>query len=324
MKVSIVMKALKPYSPEQWLAELQTLFETSGQKGTLPYARETPLPHNTDIVRNTHCRDINTQTIELKAASIGIERTAWIFGANAEFLGLQIHKPEEGGTFDPDPVLWFAHISSRPETSVEAQTVYLIDQCTAESLNRLASYAYEGSIENQEGRGDEEARKRRCLIARRVLFTLHNYDSGLSDTELYRSRQQVVRENTTPGTAGFPVGRKYYAAASAGLGKAHKELFNIMLNYRSVQNTGAWNIDWNNGRKPEQLYDSIQEFIANIRKTARAMFNAHMTAETLSSTLRENPVRLPPAAMRLFTGTGELLRREKAGSPERKNGGRQL
>jgi hypothetical protein len=54
------------------------------------------------------------------------------------------------------------------------------------------------------------------------------------------------------------------------------------------------------------------------------MFNAHMTAAVLSSPLHENTLRLPPAAMRLFTGTGEWLSREKSGLPERKNGGRQL
>ncbi|MDR2071507.1 MAG: hypothetical protein LBP81_08865 [Treponema sp.] len=324
MKVSSVMKALKPYSPAQWLTELQTLLETSCRIRTVPYARETPLPPNTDIVRNTHCNDINTQTIELKAASISVERTAWVFGADAEFLGLQLRKPEADGPFDPDPVLWFAHIASRPETPVEAQTVYLIDQCTGKSLNRLASYAFEGSPEKQEAWGDEETRKRRRLMARNVLFALHNYDSGLSDTELRQSRQKAMRDNTTPGTAGFPIGQKYYAAASSGLGKSQKELFNVMLNYRSVQNTGKRGIDWNNGKLPEELYRSMRDLIGAIRKTARTMFNAHMTAEVLSASLQENTMRLPPAAMRLFTGTGKSVIREKSGSPEQKNGGIQL
>jgi hypothetical protein len=324
MKVSSVMKALKPYSPAQWLTELQALLETSCRNRTVPYARETPLPPNTDIVRNTHCLDINTQTIELKAASISIDRTAWVFGADAEFLGLQLRKPEADGPFDPDPVLWFAHIASRPETPVEAQTVYLIDQCTGESLNRLASYAFEGSPERREAWGDEEARKRRRLIARNILFALHNYDSGLSDAELHQSRQKAMRDHTTPGTPGFPTGQKYYAAASSGLGKSQKELFNVMLNYRSVQNTGKQGIDWNNGKLPEELYRSMRELIGAIRKTARTMFNVHMTAEVLSASLQENTMRLPPAAMRLFTGTGKSVSREKAGSPEQKNGGIQL
>jgi hypothetical protein len=86
------MKSLKPYSPAHWLSELQSLLETSCRNRTMPYARETPLPHNTDIVRNIHCNDINTQQIELKAASTGIERTAWIFGADAEFLGLMLRQ----------------------------------------------------------------------------------------------------------------------------------------------------------------------------------------------------------------------------------------
>jgi hypothetical protein len=324
MKVSAVMKALKPYSPAQWLAELQTLLETSWRNRTMPYAQETPLPPNTDVVRNVHCGDINAQTIELKAASTGIERTAWIFGADAEFLGLQLRKPEENGPFNPDPVLWFAHISSRPETPVEAQAVYLIDQCDGKSLNRLAAYAYEGSPENNRAGEDEEARKRRRLMAQNVLFALHNYDSDLSDAELHQSWQKAMRENTTPGTAGFLTVQNYYAAASNGLGKTQKELFNTMLNYRSVQSAGAWTIDWNNGKPSERLYDSMRELIANIRKTARTMFNAHMTAEALSSPLSENTLRLPPAAMRLFTGTGELSSRGKNDLPERKNGGRHL
>ncbi|MDR2741495.1 MAG: hypothetical protein LBB98_04985, partial [Treponema sp.] len=232
--------------------------------------------------------------------------------------------PEGDGPFDPDPVLWFAHISSRPETPVETQAVYLIDQCDGKSLNRLAAYAYEGSPENNRAGENEEARKRRRLMARNVLFALHNYDSGLSDTELHQSRQKAVRENTAPGTAGFLTVQNYYAAASNGLGKTQKELFNTMLNYRSVQSTGAWTIDWNNGKPSERLYDSMRELIANIRKTARTMFNAHMTAEVLSASLQENTMRLPPAAMRLFTGTGKSVSREKAGSPEQKNGGIQL
>jgi hypothetical protein len=133
-----------------------------------------------------------------------------------------------------------------------------------------------------------------------------------------------MKENTTPGTAGFPAGQKYYAAASSGLGKAHKELFNIMLNYRSVQNTGAWNIDWNNGRPPEGLYDSMRELISNIRKTARTLFNAHMTAEILSSSLREDTARLPSAAMRLFSETGEQFVYAKTDGQEHRKGGRQL
>jgi hypothetical protein len=317
MNVSLVMESLKPYSPAQWLAELQSLLETTRQNRTMPYAREKPLPPNTDIVRNIHCNDINTQTIELKAASAGIERTAWVFGADAEFLGLTLRKPEAAGSFDPDPVLWFAHIASRPETPVEAQTVYLIDQFTDASINRLASYAQESSPGNEEAWGDEETRKRRCLIAQKILFALHDYDSGLSDTELQLSRQQAMKANTTPGTPDFSIAQKYYAASSNGLGKTQKALFNHMLNYRSVQNTGAWSIDWNNGKRPEQLYDSLRELIANIRKTARTMLNAHMAAQALSAPLNENPIRLPPAAMRFFA-------REKTGSPEQKRGGRQL
>jgi hypothetical protein len=317
MNVSVVMKSLKPYSPAQWLTELQSLLETSCLNRTMPYARETPLPPNTDMVRNTHCSDINTQTIELKAASIGIERTAWVFGADAEFLGLMLRKPKETGPFDPDPVLWFAHISSRPETPVETQTVYLIDQFSGESLNRLASYAHEGSPENREASGDEEARKRRRLIARNVLFALHDYDSGSSDAALHQSRRQAVKENITPGTPGFSIAQKFYAASSKGLGKTQKALFNTLLNYRSVQNTGTWSIDWNNGKRPEPLYDTLRELIADIRKTVRTLFNAHMAAQVLSSSLSENTVRLPPAAMRLFA-------QEKAGPPEPKRGGRQL
>jgi hypothetical protein len=229
MKVSVVMKALKPYSPAHWLTELQTLLETSCRNRTLPYAQETPLPPNTDVVRNTHCNDISAQIIELKAASTGINRTAWIFGADAEFLGLTLRKPEENSPFDPDPVLWFARIASRPETPVEAQTVYLIDQCTGESLNRLASYAFEGPPEHNQAEGDGETRKRRRLMARNVLFALHNYDSGFSDAELHRSRQQAMKENTTPGTAGFPIGQKYYAASFGNLGKTQKQLFSAML-----------------------------------------------------------------------------------------------
>jgi hypothetical protein len=323
MKVSVVMKSLKPYSPAQWLTELQSLFETSCRNRTMPYARETPLPHNTDIVRNIHCSDINTQTIELKAASTGIERTAWVFGADAEFLGLMLRKPEENGPFDPDPVLWFARIASRPETPVEAQTVYLIDQFTQESLNRLASYAHEGSPENQEARGDGEVRKRQCLMARNVLFALHEYDSGISDIGLQQSRRQALKENTVPGTPGFSTAQKYYTASSKGLGKAQKLLFNATLNYRSVQNTGAWNIDWNNGKRPEQLYDSMRELISNIRKTAMTLFNAQMAAHVLSSS-PDKELRLPPAAMRLLSGKEEQPAHGKINRPEQKRGGRQL
>jgi hypothetical protein len=154
-------------------------------------------------------------------------------------------------------------------------------------------------------------------MAQNVLFALHQYDSGLSEAALHRSRREAVKDNTTPGTAGFPIAQKYYAASSGGLGKTQKQLFNAALNYRSVQNTGAWNIDWNNGRRPEQLYDSMRDLIANIRKTARTLFNAQMAAHVVSSPLHETTLHLPPAAMR-------LLGRERTGSPEQKRGEIQL
>jgi hypothetical protein len=322
MKVSAVMKALKPFSPAQWLEELQTLLAASCRNRTLPYAREAPLPPNTDSVRNSHCSDVNALAIELKAAAIGIERTAWIFGADAEFLGLELREPEANSAFDPDPALWFARITSRPETPVEAQTVYLIDQFTEKSLDRLASSAYGNSPETSRTEEERETLKRRRLMAQNVLFALHNYDSGLSDTELCHSRQEAMRGNATPGTPGFSTGQKYYVAASNGLEKNEKTLFNAMLNYRSVQSAGRRIIDWNNGKPPGMLYDVIPGLIAGIRKTAKIMFNAHMTAEVLSSPLSEHSLRLPPSAMRLFPGTGGLASSRKAESPEQKSGGR--
>jgi hypothetical protein len=128
---------------------MEMLLKASSRHGGFPFSRGDPLPENTNLVTGARRYDLNAQRLELHAASAGLDRTLWIFAADAEILGLELRDGQK-----PLPV--FANITTSDHTAcLEAHHAYLLDQFTPETISRLYEYANPESINNLalKGRG---------------------------------------------------------------------------------------------------------------------------------------------------------------------------
>ncbi len=140
--------------------EINSLIKQNLENHTMPYNFSKPFPVNVNIVNgNSSNVDINFDKFELKARSIGAESTLWIYGADAEYLGLELKScnPKEyaaakskNKNFNCKPLtiqmpkerLVGKKTQNQTNTLNESlcmynQTAYLLDQFTEESVARL-------------------------------------------------------------------------------------------------------------------------------------------------------------------------------------------
>jgi hypothetical protein len=280
MKVSTVLNAIPRYTHHQWLSELRSLAEQSGQSHRLPFAGSPPPPANINIVRNRTAGEINTQKLELKAACLGIDRLAWIFGADAEFTGLTLKTAEqEQGYFPPvqdgfDPVLLLAHITGRKSDTLDAQYAYFIDQFTGDSINRCAAYANEESPGNQAGGGDEPVQERRSLIMRNILYALQEYDSGRSQKTIQTRNIKHIRENSTRGSDGFIQAKTAWQSCTRNLPPEGKTVFNSIRSYVEKQRTGGESFSGAHHVPEETMYAAFQPLLDQPAALSKIWFDA--------------------------------------------------
>jgi len=303
MKASTVLKAIPRYTPRHWLNDLQSLLETAVQSQSLYFAQSPPLPEDVDVVRNIHSNDINTQKIELKAASLSLDRLTWMYGADAEFLGLELKAnvqsdPGIGNVYSTeygaDPVLRFVHIKGRNNSPIDAQYVYFIDQFTEKSLNRLGIYAGISSIGSQSEGGDESIQRYRTLLAQNVLASLQNYDSGIFDREPLKQKRETILRNTKEGTPGFVTAKNAYRDCTRTITDTEKLLFNTIHKYTVAQGAGQPLMGINESHHITKAYTACRLLLKSIRSFARTAFHAQLFSYRLSSPRAELKLILKP------------------------------
>jgi hypothetical protein len=344
MKVSTVLNAIPRYTVSHWLDDLQSLLETAVQSQSLYFVQSLPLPEDIDVVRNIHSNDINTQKIELKAASLSLDRLTWMYGADAEFLGLELKTPSQSETgtvnvysteYGADPVLRFVHVKGRKDSPIDAQYVYFIDQFTEKSLNRLGAYAGFSPIGSQNEGEDESIQRYRTLLAQNVLGSLQNYDSGIFDREMLKQKRETIIRNTKEGTPGFITAKNAYRDYTKTITDPEKLLFNTIHKYTVTQGTGQPLMGINENYHIAKAYTACRLLLKSIRSFARTAFQAQLFTHRLASPQAElKPIlKLYPGQTHAFTryippaASVQKLPREKAlsenihGQPFIKNGG---
>lgn len=140
--------------------EINELIKQNLETHTMPYNFEKPFPVNVNVISGKSANvDMNFDKLELKARSIGAENTMWIYGADAEYLGLELKtmRPAEykaaklkNKNFNCKPItiqrqrerLADRNLENRTDTlneslCIDKQCAYLLDQFTEESVSRL-------------------------------------------------------------------------------------------------------------------------------------------------------------------------------------------
>jgi hypothetical protein len=288
MKVSTVMNAIPRYTPHHWLEDLRSLAEQCCQSHALPFAGGPPLPENVNVVRNTPGGCINTQKLELQAACLGMDRLAWIFGADAEYIGLTLKNNEQETAFPAsgqgnyDPVLLLANIRRRKAEPLDAQYAYFIDQFTEAGVTRLAA-SFNQEVTGEMESGDEAVQKRRSFMARRILYSLQDYDSGISRGDTRLRNLKHIRENSGPGTPGFMKARNVYRSHTKNLGPDGKTIFNRIRAYAEKQETAAKLLTGDNPGIPETVYAAFQSLLENPSSLSKTWFDAHSFVRGLAA-----------------------------------------
>jgi hypothetical protein len=279
MKVSIVMNAIPRYTCRHWLDDLRFMAEQNFHSRTLPFTDRTPLPANINIMRNQRGGAINTQKLELKAACLGIDRLAWIFGADAEYIGLTLKNEEQEAAYWAsdqgcfNPVLLLANIKGRKPEPLDAQYAYFIDQFTEASVTRCAASVNQELTDAGES-GGESAQERRSRMVRNILYALEDYDSDLSRGDIHRKNIENIRENSGRGTSGFIKARSSYQSLTRHLSPAGKTVFNHIRTYTERQETAGEYFPGGNPGPPETLYTAFQSFLENPSSFSKIWFDA--------------------------------------------------
>jgi hypothetical protein len=314
MKVSTVMNAIPRYTHHHWLADLRAVAEQSFQSQTLPFDGQTPFPANVNLVRNKPGGDINTQKIELQAACLGMERLAWIFGADAEYIGLTLKSSEpEAPYFTPGgdgftPVLLLANIKGRKSEGLDAQYAYFIDQFTGASITRCAAYANQEVTGAGESGGDTSIQKRRSRMVLTILFSLQDYDTGCSHRDMQVQNVKNIRENTRPGTAGFAKARNTYQSQTKQLSPAKKTIFNHIRTYIEKQKTAGEGFSGNHTGPREAVYSAFRSLLETPSGLSKIWFDAAAFTRGLIS---------PQFGPELLSGVKELPHNRKETNHDR-------
>lgn len=173
--------------------EINSLIKENLFHGTLPFFGEKPLPPDMNVITGRATSDINSEKILLKAASIGAVSTMWIYGADAEYLGLELkssNTPEfrEAVKKNPDfncrPVVIqkvrerFSDRDMHNKTNVlneglcrDAQCAYLLDQFTEKSVERVFNLR---RLEEKLDGG----KNTKSFLARKIIENRIEYNTG--------------------------------------------------------------------------------------------------------------------------------------------------
>lgn len=237
--------------------DIAFLLNQTVESGRIPFTSKRPQGQDTNVISGRHCADINRTTLELKAAAIGATNTMWIFGADAEFLGLELKDSnpkefqaakKENRDFNCEPVLMFASVRERMTqgnvdrvnivregAGVDVQCAYLLDQFTEESRRRVFRQQKLERVFEQ-GTVDIVSR-RRSEIASQILKNIASYDS-LNDEKAALIKANVHNNLTKDGEF-YQEAITEYKKMTASFSPAQKKVFDVCRKHYTAQLSGS-------------------------------------------------------------------------------------
>lgn len=173
--------------------EINSLIKENLIHGILPFFGEKPFPPDMNVITGRATPDINSEKILLKASSIGATSTMWIYGADAEYLGLELKSSnptefrdalKKNPNFNCRPVVIqkvrerFSDRDMRNKTNVlneglcrDAQCAYLLDQFTENSVEKVFNLK---RLEKKLDGGKDM----KSFLARKIIENRIEYNTG--------------------------------------------------------------------------------------------------------------------------------------------------
>lgn len=288
--------------------EINSLIKQNLEQGSLPFNNEIPLPLDTNIITGRHFGDINQQKIELKAASIG-SRNLWIFGADAQYLGLELKsvKPSEyqkakkaNKNFNCKPVVVQANIRERLFTGkgtnlktnvaaeglgLDCQCAYMIDQFTESSIQKVFSLT---SLNRKLGNDLSPIKEHNSLIAKQIIKNINEYNSGNKEFEHKQKIKKNFALNFNRNTPGFAEAQKKYSNITKSFTPEQKTIFSFYYKHFIEQLSGEkqYQVSTEDKQKLNDAFSKLlKEAEENPQKSATitsTIFEAYTFTERLS------------------------------------------
>lgn len=229
------MKKLQTIPLEQVLDEsyqnINSLIKKNIENKSIPFIKDRPFPQDMNIVSGTHLESINKLQLELKAALIGAKNLKWIYAQDAVSMGLELKNQNEN--IDTSPIIAFRQIArnKNDDYSLEAQSIYLLDQFTKKSIERaLKTTKIEKSINLTE---DENSIKNKIHISKNMIKNFNEYDTGKKESIF---REQKI--NNLNNNFSNPLIKDSFNKISSFLNEAEINVFKQIYNYTIFQETG--------------------------------------------------------------------------------------
>lgn len=243
---------------------INLLTQRNISEDTLPYLQENPLPQDMNLVNGNHLSDISRIELELAGSVAGAKSLEWVFGADAEIIGLEL-KPNGG-----DAVVISKHIDRGEGSSrIDCQNAYLFDQFTEESRARLFDPNLSQILE---GLSDENARARIKTIVHNVINNMDEYHRGERELPLIRQKRNNLKQNIGNNFIQQKI-REQTQNLTSGYNTNQKMVFDHLQNYYLQQLTGL------------STYNLDDETKARLSKTFKelSVMNTSHLAEVLAS-----------------------------------------
>jgi|GEM_PF-2523006 hypothetical protein len=289
--------------------EINALIKQNIESGTLPYYQEKSSPLDTNVINGRHFGDINQQKIELKAAAIGSKRNLWIYGADAQYLGLELksanptefHAAKKANkNFNCKPVLVYANIreklvSGRGNNShinvaseglgCDVQCAYLLDQFTEKSIQKIFNLA---TLERKLGTELSPVQNRASLIAKEIIKNITYYNTGENEKQ---QRYHIKRNLTANMQKNAPVlktVREKYNDIQKNYSPEQKVVFDVYRKHFMQQLTAQHIFDYSDEERKKvdtafkKLFEQMEKNPEKESLLTHTIFDAYAFTERLS------------------------------------------
>ena len=248
--------------------EINTLTQENIKNDTLPYLKNNPYPQDMNLANGTHLGDINKINLELNASLNGSKSLEWIFGADAEIIELELNK-----NIGKD-IVFYKNISRDGNIECDAQRVFLLDQFTTESKNKL----FEPDLDKRFANYDKETQGIIKTIIHNVIKNIDEYNRGEREASLIQQKKQNIRQNLDNDFLKQKIKDRTQEITS-DYDKNQKIVFDHLQNYYLKQLTGFGTYNLTNEQKNTILQSFKELTLIDTPRLAETLTNSFLLTD---------------------------------------------
>lgn len=252
-------------SKDVW-KNINYLTQENIKNGSLPYLT-TPYPQDTDLVRGSHLGDMRKVLLELNASLIGAKSLEWLFGADAEIVGLELKKGQKTIPFE-------GNVLRNGTEAKDFQSVYLLDQFTEESKNKLFSPDLDKLLSSIE----DNTRQLIKTVAHKIVKNIDEYNRGSTETSLRKQKKENLRNNIENKAIQEQI-KDVTAELVSNYDTNQKKIFEHLQNYYLQQLTGFKTFELANEKKEEILKAFKEVSLVETPRLTELLSNSFILAD---------------------------------------------